>query len=205
MSRSVLRWRTAVLAALLGGGLAGGAGATSGLERVRVEFLPLAGSRSPAIVAEYVGRRYDPPRRLDPAYPRPDALPEERFLLRMMHTIRSGTVQGFANLWEPGERQQVLDFYARTPNLWDQLKRHHQRVTDQRLVNDMHYGDYILLQVLKVPDNFPTYVTTTVLKRHDGQLFLSNDLKGDAVHLYFATEFATRLVEEFNAQRRPPR
>jgi len=169
---------------------------------IKVEFYPLVGSKTNPIVADYVGKLYSPPLSLAGVSAQQLELPAERLLLHMMNTIRRGTLADFIALWEVADQAEVKRYYASQKGLWKKLQRHYNRIPDQRLVNLMNYGDYVMVQVLKLPPKLKPYVSTVVLKRTEKGLRLSNDLEGDAVHAYFATEFATRLVEEFSTARK---
>ena len=171
-------------------------------DTVTVEFYPLVGKKGPPIIAQYQGRRYQPPRSLEAASATDLELAEERFVLHMVNIIRRGTIEQFIGLWESRDQKEVRQFYSTKRGLWEKLQRHYNLVTDMRLVNLMHYGKYSLVQVLKLPPKLQPYVSTVVLEHTRAGLRLSNDLEGDAVHAYFATEFATRLVEEYNAGQR---
>jgi len=167
------------------------------LGRVRLAFYPNQGAHEHPIIADYSGKLYKPAKPFAGLTAKDLSLPEERVLLRMMNTIRGGTLKDFIALWEPGDQDEVRRYYQAQKGLWDKLQKHYKQIPDQRLANIMIYGSYRMLQVLKLPPKLSPYVSTVVLKSTAGQLHLSNDLKGDAVHAYFATEFATRMVEEF--------
>jgi hypothetical protein len=171
--------------------------AAASIGNVRVEFFPLLGEKTDPIVADYIGKLYSPPLSLDGVSAEQMELPAERLLLHMMNTIRRGTLQDFIALWDPDDQPDLVRYYQSKQGLWKKLQAHYNKIPDQRLVNLMHYGNYVLVQVLKLPPRTPPFVSTVVLKRTRSGLRLSNDLEGDAVHAYFATEFATRLVEEY--------
>jgi len=164
---------------------------------VRVEFFPLLGEQTNPIVADYVGKLYAPPLSLDGNSAEKLELPAERLLLHMMNTIRRGSLTDFIALWDRDDQAELKRYYQSQQGLWQKLQVHYNKIPDQRLVNLMHYGNYVLVQVLKLPPKLQPFVSTVVLKRTREGLRLSNDLEGDAVHAYFATEFATRLVEEY--------
>jgi hypothetical protein len=165
--------------------------------RVRLAFYPNQGAHEHPIIADYTGKLYKPAKPFAGLTAKDLSLPEERVLLQMMNTIRSGTLESFIALWEPSDQDEVRRYYKAQKGLWDKLQKHYKQIPDQRLVNIMVYGSYRMLQILKLPPKLSPYVSTVVLKSSAGGLRLSNDLKGDAVHAYFATEFATRMVEEF--------
>jgi len=190
-----LRTRMLLLAILL----IQAAAVSASIGEVKVEFYPLAGSKTNPIVASYTGKLYSPPQPLLDASARKLDLPAEHLLRHMMNTIRRGTLTEFIALWETGDQLDVKRYYETQAGLWGKLQKHYNQIPDQRLVNLMHYGKYVLLQVLKLPPKLKPFVSTVVLKQTRNGLRLSNDLEGDAVHAYFATEFATRLVEEFIA------
>ena len=167
------------------------------LGRVRLAFYPNQGAHEHPIIADYSGKLYKPAKPFTGLTAKDLSLPEERVLLQMMNTIRSGTLEAFIALWDPADQDEVRGYYKAQKGLWEKLQKHYKQIPDQRLANIMVYGSYRILQVLKLPPKLAPYVSTVVLKSTGGQLRLSNDLKGDAVHAYFATEFATRMVEEF--------
>lgn len=166
-------------------------------DRVRVSFYPSQGERQNPVVADYIGHLYQPPKALRAVTAGSQVSPEEHQLRRMMDTIGSGTLDEFIALWENPDQDEVRRYYKNQPGLWDKLQQHYNQMPDQRLANVMYYGSYRLLQVLKFPPKLAPYVSTVVFKNTSDGLRLTNDLEGDAVHAYFATEFATRLVEEF--------
>jgi hypothetical protein len=167
------------------------------LGRVRLAFYPNQGAHEHPIIADYTGKLYKPAKPFAGLTAKDLSLPEERVLLQMVNTIRSGTLEGFIALWELGDQDEVRRYYKAQKGLWEKLQKHYKQIPDQRLANIMVYGSYRILQILKLPPKLSPYVSTVVLKSTAGRLRLSNDLKGDAVHAYFATEFATRMVEEF--------
>ena len=167
------------------------------LGRVRLAFYPNQGAHEHPIIADYTGKLYKPAKSFARVTAKDLSLPEERLLLQMMNTIRNATLEDFIALWEQGDQEAVRRYYQAQKGLWDKLQKHYKQTPDQRLANIMVYGDYRILQILKLPPKLSPYVSTVVLKSTAGRLHLSNDLKGDAVHAYFATEFATRMVEEF--------
>ena len=176
--------------------------AQASIGNVRVEFFPLQGEKTNPIVADYIGKLYTPPLSLDGISAEALELPAERLLLHMMNTIRRGSLSDFIALWDPDDQADLRRYYQSQQGLWQKLQAHYNKIPDQRLINLMRYGNYVLVQVLKLPPKARPYVSTVVLKRtHDG-LRLSNDLEGDAVHAYFATEFATRLVEEYMLEQK---
>lgn len=171
--------------------------ALASIGNVRVKFFPLVGEKSNPIVADYVGKLYTPPLSLAGVSAEQLELPAERLLLHMMNTIRRGSLADFIALWDPDDQADLKRYYQSQQGLWQKLQSHYNKIPDQRLVNLMHYGNYVLVQVLKLPPKSRPFVSTVVLKHTRDGLRLSNDLEGDAVHAYFATEFATRLVEEY--------
>jgi len=171
------------------------------LGNVRVEFFPLVGEQTNPIVADYIGKLYTPPLSLDGTRAEQLELPAERLLLHMMNTIRRGSLSDFIALWDPDDQAELKRYYQSQQGLWKKLQSHYNKIPDQRLVNLMHYGNYVMVQVLKLPPRLEPFVSTVVLKRTRNGLRLSNDLEGDAVHAYFATEFATRLVEDYIAEQ----
>jgi len=177
--------------------------AAASVGKVQVKFFPLVGEQVNPIVANYVGKLYSPPLTLSVANAKQLELPAERLLMHMMNTIRRGTLEQFIGLWESADQKDVRRYYESQKGLWAKLKKHYNQIADQRLVNLMNYGNYVLVQVLKLPPKLKPFVSTVVLKRTRDGLRLSNDLEGDAVHAYFATEFATRLVEEFSRTNNP--
>lgn len=180
----------------------GVAPALASMGNVRVEFFPLLGEKTHPIVADYIGKLYTPPLSLAGASSEQLQLPAERLLLHMMNTIRQGSLSEFIALWDPDDQGDLKRYYQSQQGLWQKLQAHYNKIPDQRLVNLMRYGNYVLVQVLKLPPKSQPFVSTVVFKSTRDGLRLSNDLEGDAVHAYFATEFATRLVEEYISKQK---